>query len=233
MSAELMTLLLTTVLISFVHTASGPDHYLPFIVFSRTRKWSLATTVFWTTACGIGHVLSSVLIGMIGVLLGWQLSKLDFVQGIRGDLASWSLLILGAFYLVWGLVRAYQNKPHKHFDVYDGDDIYVYTHRHGETVRPSSRIKVTPYILLAIFVMGPSEPIVPLLFYSGVTRSIFEISLLISVFTVTTVATMLGIVLLGYFGQSFVRTDKLERFSHAIGGAVVTLSGVGMVFWDW
>lgn len=233
MNAELLTLLLTTVAISFVHTASGPDHYLPFIVFSKAKKWSLMTTSLWTIACGIGHVLSSVLIGLLGVLLGWQLSKLDWFQDIRGSISAWSLFILGGIYLIWGLYRAYRNRPHKHFDVYNDTDIYVYTHRHGEAVKSQDRMKVTPWILLAIFVMGPSEPIIPLLFYSGVTRSVFDIVLIIGVFTLTTVLTMLSIVLLGYYGYSFVKTNVLERYSYAIGGGVVTICGAGMLFWNW
>lgn len=233
MNVELTTLLLSTVAISFIHTASGPDHYLPFIVFSRSRKWNLGTTALWTVLCGFGHVMSSVLIGFIGVFLGWQLSKIEGFQDIRGGLASWSLLVLGAFYLVWGLYRAYTNRPHKHFDSYDGDEVYAYSHRHGEAVLPQNKLKVTPWILLAIFVMGPSEPIVPLLFYSGVTHSMSEIFMLISVFTMTTVGTMLFIVILGYYGYSAIKSDVIERYSSAIGGAVLTIAGIGMVFLDW
>ncbi|MBX2962631.1 MAG: hypothetical protein KF687_08975 [Cyclobacteriaceae bacterium] len=233
MNAELTTLLLSTIAISFVHTATGPDHYLPFIFFSRSRKWTLGTTAFWTILCGLGHVLSSVLIGLIGVFLGWQLSKIVAFQEVRGGLASWSLLILGVIYLIWGLIRAYQNRPHKHFDSYDGDDVYVYSHRHGEAVMPQNKMKVTPWILLAIFVMGPSEPIVPLLFYSGVTHSVSEVLMLTIVFTISTVGTMLGIVILGYYGYSLVKSDVIERYSSAIGGAVVTIAGIGMIFLDW
>lgn len=233
MTIALLPLLLTTAAISFVHTISGPDHYLPFIVFSRARKWNLFTTSMWTIACGIGHVFSSVLIGMIGVFLGWELSKLDFMQGVRGNIAAWGLFLLGAVYFCWGLYKAYVNRPHKHFDVYSGSDVYVYKHRHGESVKPADKVKVTPWILLAIFVMGPSEPIVPLLFYSGVTRSVTEIASIIVVFTLTTVVTMLAVVLLGYYGYSFVKTDALERYAYALGGAAVTVCGAGMLFWNW
>lgn len=233
MNPEFATLLFSTIAISFVHTASGPDHYLPFIAFSKSRKWSRATTAWWTILCGVGHVMSSVLIGLIGIVLGWQLAKIDAFQGVRGNIASWGLFYLGLAYLIWGLYRAYKNKAHKHFDVYEGDDIYVYTHKHGETTAPTNRLKVTPLILLAIFVMGPSEPIIPLLFYSGVTQSTLQVVTLVSVFTITTVATMLTIVFLGLYGYSFIKTDILERYTHAIAGAVVMISGAGMVFWDW
>ncbi|GAA3781216.1 hypothetical protein [Flavobacterium ginsengiterrae] len=233
MDTTLTTLVLSAIAISTLHTATGPDHYLPFIVLSRSKKWGLSKTILWTTICGVGHILSSVVLGLIGVLVGWQLSKLSMFQNVRGNISGWCLLLLGIVFLLIGLRKAYLNKPHKHFDAYGDDEIYVYEHKHGETVMPQNRIKITPWVLFAIFVMGPSEPLVPLLFYSGVRRSAVEVIVLISVFAVFTVLTMITMVLIGCYGYSFFKTDKLERYVHAIGGAVITVCGMGMVFWGW
>jgi sulfite exporter TauE/SafE len=232
MSPEFIALLFSAITISFLHTASGPDHYLPFIVLWKSHSWSKARLIFLTVICGLGHVLSSVLLGCIGILLGWQMAKLDWFQDYRGIISSWSLLAFGLVYLCWGIYQAYRNKPHKHFDVM-GDDVYVYEHKHGEVVYPQKRVKVTPFVLLAIFVMGPSEPIIPLLFYSGAKHSIAEIIILVSVFTIFTVLTMLTMVLIGVFGFSYFNTERLERYVHVIGGCVVTCCGIGMVFWGW
>ena len=232
MDSNLIALAITAISISFFHTASGPDHYLPFIVLSRSRKWSMPKTIMLTILCGLGHILSSVVLGLVGVFAGWQLNKITFFQDFRGNIASWALLLFGAIYLVYGLWAAYKNKAHKHFDVM-GDDVFVYTHKHGEVVMPKDRVKVTPLVLFAIFVMGPSEPLIPLLFYSGLNRSMSEILTLISVFTISTVLTMLVMVLLGVYGYSFFKTDKLERYTPAISGAVVLVCGVGMVFLGW
>lgn len=225
-------LILSAITISFLHTASGPDHYLPFIVLSRSRKWSIYKTVTLTIICGVGHILSSVIIGLTGVVLGWQLTKLSWFQDIRGNISGWALLLFGLIYLAWGIWKVYANRPHKHFDVYD-DNVYVYDHRHGNPIYPQQRVKVTPLILLAIFVMGPSEPLVPLLFYSGLNRSALEIGVIITVFAIFTALTMLAMVLMGLYGFSFFRTNKLERYMHAISGAVVTICGTGMVFLGW
>lgn len=232
MSSTLFALAVTAITISFFHTASGPDHYLPFIVLSRSRKWSMPKTIFLTIICGLGHVLSSVLLGLVGLFLGWQLNKVSWFQDVRGNVSSWALLLFGAIYLLYGLRQAYLNKPHKHFDVM-GEDVYVYEHRHGDVVMPQSRVKITPLVLFAIFVMGPSEPLIPLLFYSGTQRSVTQVVVLITAFTISTVLTMLGMVLLGCYGYSFLKTDKLERYVHAIGGAVVVMCGIGMVFLGW
>lgn len=232
MDTSLIALSVTAISISFFHTASGPDHYLPFIVLSRSRKWSMSKTIFLTIICGLGHILSSVLLGLIGVVAGWQLQKLTFFQDFRGNIASWALLVFGAIFLCYGLWSAYKNKAHKHFDVM-GDDVFVYSHKHGEVVMPKNRIKVTPLVLFAIFVMGPSEPLIPLLFYSGLNRSVTEIVILITVFTISTVLTMLGMVLLGVYGYGFFKAERLERYTAAISGAVVMACGVGMVFLGW
>lgn len=233
MNIEITTLILSAVTISCLHTATGPDHYLPFIVLSRSRKWTMSKTMMWTVICGFGHIFSSVIIGLISVALGWQLSKLTFFQDIRGNVSGWCLLFFGVAYLLWGLRQAYLNRAHKHFDVYETGDIYVYNHKHGEVVYPQDRTKVTPWILFAIFVMGPSEPLVPLLFYSGTQHSTFQIAILISVFAVITVMTMVAMVLMGTYGYSFFKTEKMERYVPAIGGAVVTMCGIGMVFFGW
>jgi tetrahydromethanopterin S-methyltransferase subunit E len=97
----------------------------------------------------IGHVLSSLILGFIGVFLGWQLNKISWFQDIRGNFSGWALLIFGGVYLVYGLIQAIRNKPHKHFDVM-GDDVYVYEHNHSEMVMPQKRIKVTPLVLFMI-----------------------------------------------------------------------------------
>lgn len=233
MNTTIWALILSAVSISFIHTASGPDHYLPFIVLSKSKQWSKSKTILLTIVCGFGHVFSSLVLGTIGVFMGWQLNKFAWFQEIRGNISGWALLLFGVIYLIYGVIQTIKNKPHKHFDVL-GDDVYVYEHSHGEVVMPQSRIKVTPFVLFMIFVMGPSEPLTPLLFYSGLNRSVTEIVALVVPFALTTVATMLGMVLLGRYGYStFFKTDKLERYMSVVSGAVVTVCGIGMVFLGW
>jgi hypothetical protein len=37
-------LTITAGTLGFFHTLFGPDHYLPFIMMARARRWSLAKT---------------------------------------------------------------------------------------------------------------------------------------------------------------------------------------------
>ncbi|MFI3283089.1 MAG: hypothetical protein SNG10_06185 [Rikenellaceae bacterium] len=231
-SATFLSLSLTAITIAFLHTAAGPDHYLPFVVLQKSRGWSLVKTLMLTIVCGFGHVFSSIILGIIGVFLGWHMSEISIFQDVRGEMASWALFIFGLVYLCYGLWCARKVQPHKHFDVM-GDDVYVCEHKHEEVYMPNKRVKVTPLVLFAIFVMGPSEPIIPLLFFSGTHRSPSEIVWLIVLFTLTTIITMVTMVLLGNYSYARIKTETIDRFSHAIGGFVISFCAFGMLFLGW
>jgi sulfite exporter TauE/SafE len=233
MSPEIRILVLTAVSISFLHTIAGPDHYLPFIALSKSKRWSLSKTIFWTVVCGCGHVWSSVLLGLGGAAIGWSLSKIHWFESIRGGLAGWTLLGFGLVYCAWGLFRATQNRRHKHFDIYQDGSIYAFEHKHGEVVAPNERYSVTPWVMFIIFLLGPCEPMIPLLYFPAAKNSVTGIAVLIITYTVFTLAAMVLMVIFGYYGVSFLKTEKLERYVHAIGGATICICGIGMVCMQW
>lgn len=110
-SQELVILTVTAASIGLVHTVLGPDHYVPFVVLSRARRWTRTKTAAVTTLCGIGHVGSSVLLGTIGIGLGLAVSQLELFESSRGDIAAWLLTAFGLVYMVWGLRRATRGDP--------------------------------------------------------------------------------------------------------------------------
>ena len=84
--------------------------------------------------------------------------------------------------------------------------------------------------MFTIFVLGPCEPLIPFLMYPAVESSTAGLVLISLVFGLVTIATMLGVVLLATYGFNFVRFGKLERYSHALAGAIILLSGIGILF---
>ena len=105
-------LISTAALIAFIHTIIGPDHYLVFVALGKARDWSTAKTLKYTTICGVGHIMSSVIIGFIGIFFGIELVKLVNLEESRGLLSGWALLFFGLIYFVWGLrkIRIHKNK---------------------------------------------------------------------------------------------------------------------------
>jgi nickel/cobalt exporter len=232
MSHEITLLTVTAASIGFLHTVLGPDHYLPFIMMARARRWSVVKTGWITFLCGLGHVGSSVIIGIIGVALGISLTKLESVEAFRGDIAAWLFIAFGLAYFMWGLIRVIKNKPHTHFHVHRDGDAHIHHHEHVQDHAHTHDEKksITPWVLFTIFVLGPCEPLIPILMYPAYKESLAGVILVAGVFCLVTVLTMLGIVLLATMGVNLLPIGRLERYTHAIAGAIICLSGVGIVF---
>ena len=129
---DLTTLCGSAALVGFLHTVLGPDHYLPFAAIAKSRSWSLRRAIGVTLLCGLGHVLASIMIGLIGIAMGTTIFQLEGLESIRGEIAGWSLLILGAVYLAWGLRRAFRQRRHAHLHVHADGTIHRHTHDHTE-----------------------------------------------------------------------------------------------------
>jgi ABC-type nickel/cobalt efflux system permease component RcnA len=223
----------TAALLGFGHTLCGPDHYLPFIVMGRARNWSLAKTLWITFLCGLGHVAGSVILGLLGAVLGMALGRLEMFEAFRGSLAAQALIIFGFTYAVWGLHRAIRNKPHTHVHVHADDVVHAHEHSHTRDHAHAHGVKtrnVTPWVLFTIFVLGPCEPLIPLLMYPAAEESLGGMVLVAAVFAVVTIGTMLAVVLVSAWGLRMVRLGPLERFSHALAGAAIGCSGLAIQF---
>ncbi len=210
MNNELMVLYVTAASIGFIHTVFGPDHYLPFIVMSRARRWSLAKTALVTFLCGLGHIASSVLLGMVGIMLGIAVMKLEALEAVRGNLAGWALIGFGFAYFVWGLHKMMKDK-----------------HRHLDLAKDSN---ITPWILFTIFILGPCESLIPILMYPAAKNSIAGLLGVAFTFGAVTIMTMLGIVMIMSLGINLVPLGRLERYTHALAGAAICLCGVAIQF---
>jgi nickel/cobalt exporter len=236
MGSELGVLAATAATIGFVHTVTGPDHYLPFIVLGRARKWSLGRTFVITALCGFGHVLGSVVLGMVGIGLGLAVGQLNIIEGMRGDIAAWLLISFGLIYAVWGLRKGLRDRPHAH--VHDHSDGTAHDHHHSHhhehshvhDQKSGSGHNLTPWALFVIFVLGPCEPLIPILMYPAATSSFSGLVLITAIFSVVTIATMLLMVYLAQRGIQMIPMQRIERYTHAIAGAAILSSGLAIRF---
>ena len=231
MSKEIIILCTTAASIGFIHTLLGPDHYLPFIVMSKARNWSASKTAIITFLCGVGHIMSSVVLGLIGIAFGIAVMKLEVFEGFRGNLAAWALIGFGFAYFIWGVRSAIRNKPHSHFHDHDETKDHVHEHSHtGKHSHVHEGKNITPWILFTIFVLGPCEPLIPILMYPAAKSSITGLVMVTAAFGIVTIATMLGVVMVSAWGISFLPLGRLERYAHALAGATICLSGMAIQF---
>jgi len=232
MNTELSILLVTAASLGLVHTLLGPDHYVPFIAMAKARHWSERKTFVITLLSGIGHVSSSVIIGLVGLMFGVELLKLAKLESLRGNIAGWLLLGFGLAYTIWGVRRALKkhapdsNAPHSH----DDDPAHAHTHGLHSHVHPEEKANITPWIIFTIFVFGPCEPLIPLIMYPAAHSSVWSVILIALTFSFVTIGTMLTLVFLSLRGIERLSLKGLERYSHALAGMVVLLCGVGIQF---
>ena len=239
MTEGIILLAITAATIGFFHTLTGPDHYIPFIVMAKARKWTIPKTIWVTILCGIGHVGSSVVIGMIGIATGIAVAKLEFIEGYRGNVAAWLFILFGFVYLIWGLWKAYKNKPHKHFHIHDNNEIFLHNHPHEHVHnnlvhqhfhKKEKKKNITPWVLFTVFVFGPCEPLIPILMYPAAKNSLTGMVVVTLTFFICTIATMLTIVLVTISGFEFFPMHKMERYMHAIAGGTILICGLGIEF---
>lgn len=227
---ELQILIWTAVSIGFIHTIIGPDHYLPFIMIARARNWNLIKTISVTFFCGIGHVLGSVLLGVVGVLLGISLGLLENVESIRGDIASWLLIGFGIAYAAWGLRIGLRATEHSHEHNHSDQDHHQHSHHHlgSHTHFHGNPQSVTPWVLFIIFVLGPCEPLIPLLMYPAAQGSWMDLIWVTIAFGITTIGTMTLIVFVVSKGLLNIKLGFMEKYAHAIAGLIIALAGLSI-----
>ena len=233
MDSSIALLSVTAVSLGFVHTILGPDHYLPFIVLSEAKKWTIRKTMWITFLCGIGHVLSSVILGLVGIAVGISVNRLVEVESFRGSIAGWLFIAFGLVYMVISIRNLYRKRKHTHSHFHMGGDKHTHEHNHFEGhshIHQNDVVKTTPWILFLIFAFGPCEPLIPILMYPAAQNNIAGSVLVSLLFAVVTIATMMGVVLAFKLGFSRINLKPIEKYSNLIAGTMIFFSGIAIQF---
>lgn len=220
------SVLAATLGVAVLHTALGPDHTLPFLFLARARGWSRPRTLAVTAACGAGHVLSSLVLGLAGLGLGLSLGALEQLESGRGALAGWCLAAFGLAYALWGLRRGLRARRgirlHAH-----GAEAHVHAHGlPGHHHRDGA--DATSWTLFLVFVLGPCEPLIPLVMLPA-SRGRWGLAAAVAVvFALATIATMTALVALGEAAAERLPLGALERWAHPLAGALVAATGLAV-----
>ena len=197
-------LLLSSLAIGALH-ALAPDHWLPFVALSRAQKWNKFKTSYSVLIAGLGHISSSVVIGLVAIAIGMATEHVSRWETMRGDVASLLLIGFGLAYMVWGLKQIGREHTHVH-----------------EKTRT-----VTYWTLFILIIFGPCKPLIPLLFASSAYGWV-NVVIVVGVFSIATIAMMMIQVHAALWGVSFFKSHIFEHASDAIAGGVIALTGVAI-----
>ena len=208
------TLLLgATASLAIVHALLGVDHSLPFVALGRARGWTLARTLLVTAVCGAGHVASSVAIGALGVALGIATDALLWLESARGELAAALLIGFGLAYAAWAVWSRLRGRNGAH--LHAGAD---------------GAARATPWALFIVFVLGPCEPLIPLMVVPGIAGDWLTVAAVVGVFGLLTVAVMLLAVAVACSGVGLLAGNRLARHADLAAGLVVAASGAAVLW---
>ncbi len=216
MSAGLfLSLALGAVVVGSLHSLA-PDHWLPFAAVARARSWSALRTARITMLCGFGHVTGSVVLGLLGLLLGMEAfarfgSRMEQVAGLL-------LVGFGLAYGAWGLRNAAGHRLHGH------------RHRHYDHVHDPSR--VTAWSLFLLFSADPCVAVIPILFAAAPLGALRTAGVVV-VYELATIATMVALVLPARAGARALRWHWLDHYGDAAAGGFIAAVGVVVMALGW
>jgi len=205
-----VTLLLVAAAIGVgsVHTVA-PDHWMPFAVLARAERWSAKRTALVTALCGLGHVTTSVALGLLAVVSGRELFE---VFGRRLESVAGLLLVgFGVAYAIWGLHRRMHERAHTH------------AHAHGVAQPP-----LTAWSLFLVFSADPCVAVIPLMF--GATALGWTSTLaVVTAYELATIGTMVVLVLPARAAMHTIRGAWADEWGDALAGGVVACVGMAVL----
>jgi hypothetical protein len=90
--------------------------------------------------------------------------------------------------------------------------------------------KKTVVALLVVFLLGPCEPMIPVLLVPAATHSFAAIIIVTAVFIVTTMVTLAAMVSLAYAGIGLFEFNFVKRYIHVFSGMAISFSGLILIF---
>lgn len=195
-------LLFGSLVLSLLHAAI-PNHWLPIVAIGKRAGWTAAKASRITLWAGGAHALSTVLIGLLVSMAGWQMSA--WAEQFMETAAPALLIVLGAVF-IW---RHYY---HQHF------------HMHGKVSAQLPEKQMIIALATAMF-LSPCLEIGAFFLVAG-THGAWAVASLSALYALTTVGGMVVWVQLVWHGLTLANWHALEHYAGIISGVVLVLAGV-------
>ncbi len=211
---ELMGWLCFAFLTGVTHAILGPDHYVPIIALAKAQRLNLRKVMGLTMLCALSHVMFAMVIGQALLAMKFSFFRWEVFESLRGDVAAWVLIVTGVVYLIWAL--------RKEIVATQAEDLQV----------KGQALKVA---LIVFFVVGPCEPLIPILSLPDWTHFPSMKWMVVGAFGLSTMVTMIGLVATGLWGMNYLRMPKFQatRWPQALAAMTFIILGMGMKYLGW
>jgi nickel/cobalt exporter len=197
------SIITATILLGMVH-ALIPNHWLPLVAVAKAEKWERTDLLSVAFIISLAHVAGTVALGIVLGIIGTRLADQynDFVH-----------IIAPVLLIVFGLIYFSVNLPHHHHGV--GEDVAQYK---------KSRTRWIMVFVMMMFLSPCLE--VESLFLSAGAFGVKNVLLLALVYAVTSIAGIVGLVMLAFKGIHLVDTHFIEHNEKRITGVILILVGI-------
>jgi len=228
-------LLSTAAATSFLHTLI-PDHWLPFVLIGRSRRWTTATVVLVSGLSGLIHTLLSIVLGVATLAIG--LSAAEAVGETLHHVAGPLLVVFGLAYAYWARRKGGHFHPggallHRGMSGgacggEEGDTHPEHLHYHADDEMIAGRAGWSGLALAVVVGLNPCVLVLPILLAS-VPRGMKTMGLVILAYSLPAVALMVGLSVLGVRLGWKIKLPWLARNAEPASGLLIAVLGV--IFW--
>ena len=204
-----------------------PDHWLPFVLMGRARRWSVAKTLALASASGMLHVFLAVGLGMLTYALGRGGAE-ALARRIGESLEVLSAGALALFGFIYG--AASWQRERKHHPAHPSAGTHATSpeeesHHHGHLLEHWFKGRLTGFSLVAVIGVSPCALAFPILLAAAASLGFSGVLMVAAGFGVVTMLTTLAITLVGVLSARRLDFPFLTRYGDLISGGLIGLVG--------
>ena len=208
-----------------------PDHWLPFVLVGRARRWSLNTVALVSGLAAAIHAALSILLGLLALRLGQ--AAVAAVGETLEHAGSWLLLAFGVSYALWGWFKGGHFHPggellHGHDHACSGAEgpgHPQHLHYHADGGLIEARGGWGALTLAVIVGLNPCVLVLPILF-AGQTLGPAALGLVALAYALPAAALMVGLSVLGVRVGWGRRLPGVARYAESLSGLLIALLGL-------
>lgn len=212
-----MLFVLTVALIGVLHTLV-PDHWAPIAVFARQRGWTRWQTAEAAALAGAGHVVSTLLIGLVAWFVGTIAAQR--LGHVADKLSGGALVLFG----LWVAIGAWREKQAECRDPRAHRRGLPHQHHTHHRLEGSKRMAL-------LFILGSSPSVEALPVFFAAAHQPWQLLVVMAVaLAVTTIGTYIATCVASHVGLERASFPMLEEYGEVFSGAIVALIGLYFLF---
>ncbi|MBY0470450.1 hypothetical protein K2X30_04715 [bacterium] len=205
---------LSAAAVGFVHSLS-PGHWLPVVLVAKSRKWSPGMATLGALALASGHILLSLILGIVGLEIGSTLI-LQHHEATIERYGAILVIVFGAIYAFIAYRRHSSCHGHGH---------------HGPDAPKGPKYQSSRSVLLFLFSLGfsPCIAVFPV-FAAAAMKGTATLVIAMAAFALSVVGALVLAAQLAVHGLTKLDHPVLEHYGDLITGLCVIGLGAFLYF---